>query len=300
MTAETQFKDDTYRKYSTRIQKACGGCELAAMIFSHVKYWATRNANRGHNEHDGSFWTYDTLGFLAEKFGKTVRQIRYAISKLKKAGLIETRRAYGWIKQESKLVNWYTIPGLFDDPEDHPEDQPEKTPENPDTTGAGLSVRSDKIVTSINTLPHTEKHTNNQAKPVDSLLLVAEAEELLTERHGEIPEEDRQWIRTKVADLLERLPKAHRPTLLTIIQSDFSVRLKTLLRAAKFAKVREELAEAKLARIRKAAQEQISKPVKTEYTTEEMTDRSWAGKYDFKIDEYLNDIDSSTSSELAW
>ena len=228
------------------------------MLYSHFKYWAGRNAKRGHNEWKGSFWTYDTLEFLADKFGKTPRQIRYAVGKLKTAGLIITRRAYGWINKMSKLVNWYTIPGPVQyNLKNHQQNPRKKTPpKNPETQtprGMDCQFKVTKLSLPYNTLPHTEKHTYNPAPAVSPASLFSEAEKLLTEKHGEMPEEDHQWIQSKAEDLLERLPKARIPTLLTMIQCDFAVRLKTLFRSAKFAAARDELAEAKLETIRKEA-----------------------------------------------
>ena len=283
------YREDTSRKFSTQIQKLCGGCELSAMLYSHFKYWAGRNAKRGHNEHEGHFWTYDTLEFLADKFGKTPRQIRYAVGKLKTAGLIITRRAYGWINKVSKLVNWYTIPGLFTAPEEPPAEPPEedtpKEPGNPDTTGAELSFRSDNIVTSIYTLPLTEKkHTYPPAPAVELDSLISEAEELITTQHGTIPPEDQQWMKAKAEDLLTRMPRARLATLLTMVQTDFSGRLKTLFRSAKFSAARDELSEAKLDRIRATADKIRTQRERSQPAPSEFIDRSWADKYDFDLE----------------
>lgn len=63
----------------------------AAVLYQNIVWWCAKNAANGHNEHEGRFWTYNSVKAWAELFPYlTAKQIRTALGKLEESGLILT------------------------------------------------------------------------------------------------------------------------------------------------------------------------------------------------------------------
>ena len=61
----------------------------AAVIYQNIVWWCNKNAANRRNEHDGRFWTYNSMKAWVELFPYlTAPQIRLALEKLEREGLI--------------------------------------------------------------------------------------------------------------------------------------------------------------------------------------------------------------------
>lgn len=88
------------------VTRLCGG--NASVIFYHIAHWVLRNHDQDKNCRDGKYWMYTSVKQLAkEPFGyMTENQIRYALKKLRDAGLILTGN-YNRTQYDRTL--WYTL-----------------------------------------------------------------------------------------------------------------------------------------------------------------------------------------------
>lgn len=95
--------------FKTQVGKLVG--TDAALIFSEIAKWVHKNKANESNFHDGKYWAFNTKkGWVPYFEGYfTERQIKYAIDKLKKAGLIE-RGEYN--KLPTDRTSWYTLTAL--------------------------------------------------------------------------------------------------------------------------------------------------------------------------------------------
>ena len=79
----------------------------AAVLFKNICYWVEKNATNGKNEHDGYYWTYNSMKAYAEQFPYlTERQIRTALNKLESEGLVMTGNFNDAAYDRTK---WYTV-----------------------------------------------------------------------------------------------------------------------------------------------------------------------------------------------
>ena len=79
----------------------------AAVLFKNICYWVEKNATNGKNEHDGYYWTYNSMKTYAEQFPYlTERQIRTALNKLESEGLVMTGNFNDAAYDRTK---WYTV-----------------------------------------------------------------------------------------------------------------------------------------------------------------------------------------------
>ena len=78
-----------------------------AVILDNMSFWIEQNrANRRHF-HDGKYWTYNSNRAMTELFPYlSGEQIRYALNKMLKNGLIETGN---YNKNQQDRTLWYTI-----------------------------------------------------------------------------------------------------------------------------------------------------------------------------------------------
>lgn len=66
------------------------GCDAAIML-GNIRFWADKNRSNGKHEHDGKFWTYNSMKAFAEQFPCwSNSQIRRILKKLEDGGYIET------------------------------------------------------------------------------------------------------------------------------------------------------------------------------------------------------------------
>lgn len=79
----------------------------AAVIFKNIEFWVEKNSTTGRNEHDGRYWTYNSVKAYAEQFPYfSEGQIRKALEKLKEEGLILTG-CYNDTPYDR--TTWYTL-----------------------------------------------------------------------------------------------------------------------------------------------------------------------------------------------
>ena len=79
----------------------------AAIIYHNFQYWVNYNETKNLNFHDGEYWTYNSVKEY-KKFIPylTDKQVRTAIEKLEKAGLIKSAN---YNKTTYDRTKWYTI-----------------------------------------------------------------------------------------------------------------------------------------------------------------------------------------------
>lgn len=78
-----------------------------AIILNNLFFWVKKNEANGANFHDGRFWTYNSTKALAKLFPYfSTRQVRYALEKLKKEGLIMTGN---YNKNGFDQTSWYAL-----------------------------------------------------------------------------------------------------------------------------------------------------------------------------------------------
>lgn len=64
---------------------------LEAVLLENINFWIAKNAANEKNYYDGDYWTYNSIRAFAKLFPyATERQIKYALNKLKDAGVIKT------------------------------------------------------------------------------------------------------------------------------------------------------------------------------------------------------------------
>lgn len=91
--------------FDTEVAKLVG--VNAAVLFKNIEYWVEKNATNGKNEHDGRYWTYNSMKAYEEQFPYlTGNQIRTALTKLEDAGLVITG-CFNEIAYDR--TKWYTV-----------------------------------------------------------------------------------------------------------------------------------------------------------------------------------------------
>lgn len=64
---------------------------VPAILYKNIKYWCEKNRSNEMNEHDGLYWTYNSIKAYCEQFPYlTAKQIRKALGELEEAGYIKT------------------------------------------------------------------------------------------------------------------------------------------------------------------------------------------------------------------
>lgn len=77
-----------------------------AIMYSNIEFWVEHNKANGRNEHDGYFWTYNSMSAYAELFPFwTLDQIRRILSKLEQNGYIKTGN---YNEHQYDRTKWYT------------------------------------------------------------------------------------------------------------------------------------------------------------------------------------------------
>lgn len=89
----------------------------AAVIYQNIIWWAEKNAANDKHQHDGLWWTYNSISAFSELFPYlTGKQIRIALDKLEEAGLIVSGT---FNKSPYDRTKWYAptcLNGLSDLP----------------------------------------------------------------------------------------------------------------------------------------------------------------------------------------
>lgn len=100
-----QFGGDMINAFDTEVAQLVG--VNAAVLFKNIEYWVEKNATNGKNEHDGRYWTYNSMKAYEEQFPYlTGNQIRTALTKLEDAGLVITG-CFNEIAYDR--TKWYTV-----------------------------------------------------------------------------------------------------------------------------------------------------------------------------------------------
>ena len=77
-----------------------------AIILQNIFYWVEKNKANEIHQHDGKYWTYNSMKAFEELFPYlNGRQIRYALQTLEKEGLILT----GNFNETCTRTLWYTV-----------------------------------------------------------------------------------------------------------------------------------------------------------------------------------------------
>lgn len=64
---------------------------VAAVLYKNIQYWCEKNRTNDQNEHDGLYWTYNSIKAYCEQFPYlTAKQIRKALGVLEDAGYIKS------------------------------------------------------------------------------------------------------------------------------------------------------------------------------------------------------------------
>jgi len=75
--------------FDTDVAKDVG--VVAAILYKNIQYWCEKNRTNDQNEHDGLYWTYNSIKAYCEQFPYlTAKQIRKALGDLEEAGYIKT------------------------------------------------------------------------------------------------------------------------------------------------------------------------------------------------------------------
>lgn len=91
--------------FSVEVAKKCG--VNAAVLFTNISFWVEHNKASGANEHDGKYWTFNSMQAFTTLFPYlSKRQIETALKKLENDGLIETGN---YNKLPFDRTKWYTI-----------------------------------------------------------------------------------------------------------------------------------------------------------------------------------------------
>ena len=77
----------------------------AAVLYKNIQYWCEKNRANGMNEHDGLFWTYNSLKAFRELFPyMSEKTIRRALEKLEENGYIKV----GCFNEDARdRTRWY-------------------------------------------------------------------------------------------------------------------------------------------------------------------------------------------------
>ena len=63
----------------------------AAILYKNIQYWCEHNRTNGTNEHDGLFWTYNSMKAFAEQFPyMSEKQVRASLALLEEKGYIKS------------------------------------------------------------------------------------------------------------------------------------------------------------------------------------------------------------------
>lgn len=94
-----------YHSFDIDVAKRYG--LLAATILNNIYFWVEENRANGQNEHDGSYWTYNSTRAFAELFPyATPRQIATALKKLIDDGVLVTGN---YNKSAYDRTMWYAL-----------------------------------------------------------------------------------------------------------------------------------------------------------------------------------------------
>ncbi|MBE6111707.1 MAG: DnaD domain protein [Peptococcaceae bacterium] len=91
--------------FNVEIAIRCG--VHAAILLHHIYFWVCKNTADNRNEHDGRFWTYNSVQTMCGSFPYlTKNQIDYALKRLKNEGYIEIGN---YNKHKYDRTTWYTV-----------------------------------------------------------------------------------------------------------------------------------------------------------------------------------------------
>ena len=135
---------------------------VEAVIISNLKFWIEKNLTTNHNIRDGKCWSWNSAEGFREHFTYlAVHQIRYALDKLVKMGVLEKGN---WNKNTFDKKSWYTFVepekfisknflDFFEQNSQSIEQNPQSIEQNPQM---GVTKSSDLICNTDN------KHTDNK------------------------------------------------------------------------------------------------------------------------------------------
>src|SRR3990167_9498417 len=79
----------------------------AATILGHFRFWVEHNQRKEKNCLNGKYWTYQTIKEIQHHYpGMTLKQVRVAVARLERLGLIESGFHQ---KNPFDRTKWYTL-----------------------------------------------------------------------------------------------------------------------------------------------------------------------------------------------
>lgn len=188
----------------------------AAIIVQHLAFWIAKNKANEKYYHEGRYWTYSSTKAFAEIFDyMTVDQIRTALNKLKKAGVIVTGN-FNSMKYDR--TTWYAFgdnaKSILENYKIHLGKIPNGSGENPEPipdiiTDIRKDIRRDKRGQS----PKTTTPTRTPHGEFHHVLLTDEEYKKLTDGFG--AETVEEYI-TKVDEYIEQTGKRYKNHYLTV------------------------------------------------------------------------------------
>ncbi len=282
---------------------------IPAIVYENIRYWVNKNRKKGTTSRHGKTWTYQGVREMAEQIkGITQKQVRAGLKKLEEYGLILA----GFFGGCDRRL-WYTIAAQNHCEKAAEQDkrrEPEKLekqatapvvahlpiPANPfSQMGKCLHIQTQIKQTTYN--PPVRSGRSDAQSNFDLSENLPLIQKNLEDEHGKLNPADETWLQAKLTELLDRIGKT-RLTLswsLTMISSDYSIRLQSSRRTAMIAQQRDRLAAATAAKIRAQAEkaERDAKKINTQNPyqekrqpeTDELMSKDWATRYDFDFDE---------------
>lgn len=182
-----------------------------AIMIRNLQFFITMNANRGHNFHDGRFWSYDKLSDFPKHFPYwTVKQLRRIISSLIKQEVIikgsfnkswSDRTSWYAFKDEKKFIKHAMPPNPIPARNlDLPEKANDKCPNQ--------QLPFAQMGTCINdtTLSTTLSHSSSLKVSQDQSSLPAKADEKRKKFSSDFPEEIKQLADAVIGAIVATKP----------------------------------------------------------------------------------------------
>lgn len=134
----------------------------AAVLLRHIEFWLAKNEAHQRNFYDGCYWTYCSAEAMAKIFPYlTERQIRYALGKLIKRGILKTGN---YSDGECNRTTWYAFGKNYARPNlQNCQMQVTKLSDASDNNVSSYSNTYNNIIIS-NTDKETDKRENARAK----------------------------------------------------------------------------------------------------------------------------------------
>jgi len=158
----------------------------AAIIYSNIEFWVEKNKANNKNEHDGCYWTYNSISAFNKLFYYlTEKKIRTCIKKLEENGFIKIGN---YNKSNYDRTKWYTT--------------------NCQKGKLDLTKRSNGFDQTVTAIPNNKTNNKPNNKP-NKLKLIGEAPDevkrlyYLYLKQNKIPIANNNVLRSKIKEMKE-------------------------------------------------------------------------------------------------